>query len=153
MMPIDPSVPIWFTDPPTGVSRKSVPLALFLVSMSMIVAVWYWLASAGAAGSCADRSRQEAGLRVLRAVPERADAVEFRHRHQPGADCGRSRQLAGVSNCIRTYSVENGLDKVPELASKVGLKVILGIWLGRDRVKNAALIDTAVSLAKEYRGP
>ena len=44
----------------------------------------------GATGSCPDRSRKEAGLRVLRAVPQRADAVEFRHRHPPGADCGRS---------------------------------------------------------------
>ena len=44
----------------------------------------------GAAGSCADQSGEEARLRLLRAVPERADAVEFRHRHQPGADRGRS---------------------------------------------------------------
>ena len=58
--------------------------------------------------------------------------------------------LSKVSRCVRTYSVENGLDKVPELASKVGLKVILGIWLGRDRVKNALLIDTALSVAEQY---
>lgn len=60
--------------------------------------------------------------------------------------------LATISGCIRTYSVENGLDRVPELAAKVGLKVILGVWIGRDRLKNAALIDTAVSLARHYRG-
>ena len=52
-------------------------------------------------------------------------------------------ELARVSRCIRTYSIENGLDKVPELASKVGLQVILGVWLGRDRLKNASLINTA----------
>lgn len=61
-------------------------------------------------------------------------------------------ELAKVSKCIRTYSVENGLDKVPELASRVGLKVILGIWLGRDRTKNALLIDTALSAAEQHRG-
>ncbi len=60
-------------------------------------------------------------------------------------------ELAKVSKCIRTYSVENGLDKVPELASRVGLKVILGIWLGRDRGKNAQLIDTALSAAEQHR--
>jgi hypothetical protein len=42
------------------------------------------------------------------------------------------------------------LDRVPELASKVGLKVLLGIWLGRDRAKNALLADKAVSLAKDH---
>ncbi len=40
------------------------------------------------------------------------------------------------------YSVENGLDKY-EHASKVELQVILGVWLGRDRLKNAELIHTA----------
>ncbi|MDI4239087.1 beta-(1-6) glucans synthase [Bradyrhizobium sp. Arg237L] len=58
--------------------------------------------------------------------------------------------LAKITNCIRIYSVENGLDKVPELASKVGLKVILGVWIGRDRLKNASLIETAVSLANQF---
>jgi exo-beta-1,3-glucanase (GH17 family) len=59
-------------------------------------------------------------------------------------------ELAKVTHCIRTYSVDNGLEKVPELASKVGLKVLLGIWIGNGRAKNAQLIDTAVSLASDY---
>ncbi len=59
-------------------------------------------------------------------------------------------QLAQVSNCIRTYSVDNGLEKVPELASKVGLKVLLGVWIGNGRLKNAQLIETAVALSKDY---
>jgi exo-beta-1,3-glucanase (GH17 family) len=59
-------------------------------------------------------------------------------------------ELAKVTRCVRTYSVDNGLDKVPELASKVGLKVLLGIWIGNDRAKNALLSDIAVSLAKDY---
>jgi exo-beta-1,3-glucanase (GH17 family) len=58
-------------------------------------------------------------------------------------------QLAGISKCVRTYSIENGLDKVPELAEKVGLKVILGVWIGRNPLKNAALVDRAAALVKE----
>jgi exo-beta-1,3-glucanase (GH17 family) len=61
-------------------------------------------------------------------------------------------QLAKISNCVRTYSIENGLDRVPELAARVGLKVIQGIWLGSNRLKNLAQISTAVALAKEYPG-
>jgi exo-beta-1,3-glucanase (GH17 family) len=61
-------------------------------------------------------------------------------------------QLAEISKCVRTYSVENGLDQVPALAGKVGLKVIQGIWLGSNRLKNQAQISTAVSLIKEYPG-
>jgi exo-beta-1,3-glucanase (GH17 family) len=61
-------------------------------------------------------------------------------------------ELAKISQCVRTYSVDNGLDKVPELAAKVGLKVILGVWIGSNRLKNALLIDTAISLARDYPG-
>jgi exo-beta-1,3-glucanase (GH17 family) len=59
-------------------------------------------------------------------------------------------EIAGISNCIRTYSVDNGLDKVPELASQVGLKVLLGVWIGNGRLKNAQLVETAVRLASDY---
>ena len=59
-------------------------------------------------------------------------------------------QLAKISDCVRTYSIENGLDQVPALAAKVGLKVIQGIWLGSNRLKNLAQISTVVRLAKEY---
>lgn len=61
-------------------------------------------------------------------------------------------QLAEISKCVRTYSIENGLDQVPGLAGKVGLKVIQGIWLGSNRLKNQAQISTAVGLTKEYPG-
>ncbi len=61
-------------------------------------------------------------------------------------------EIARISQCVRTYSVDNGLDKVPELASGVGLKVLLGVWIGNGRLKNALLIDTAVSLARDYPG-
>ncbi len=61
-------------------------------------------------------------------------------------------QLAEISKCVRTYSVENGLDQVPALADKAGLKVIQGIWLGSNRLKNLAQISTAVALIKEYPG-
>jgi glucan 1,3-beta-glucosidase len=60
-------------------------------------------------------------------------------------------KLAGLTDCVRTYSTENGLDQVPEIARRVGLKVIQGLWLGRDREKNRIRIDAAVALAKRYR--
>ncbi len=61
-------------------------------------------------------------------------------------------ELAKVSDCVRTYSIENGLDQVPGEAAKVGLKVIQGIWLGSNRLKNLTQISTAVRLTKDYPG-
>ena len=59
-------------------------------------------------------------------------------------------KLAKITDCVRTYSIENGLDQIPGLAAKVGLKVIQGIWLASNRQKNLAQIATAVRLTKEY---
>lgn len=59
-------------------------------------------------------------------------------------------QLAKISKCVRTYSIQNGLDQVPALAAKVGLKVIQGIWLGSNRLNNLAEINVAVALTKQY---
>jgi exo-beta-1,3-glucanase (GH17 family) len=61
-------------------------------------------------------------------------------------------QLAKITDCVRTYSIENGLDQVPAQAAKVGLKVLQGIWLGSNRTKNLAQILTAVALTREYPG-
>jgi glucan 1,3-beta-glucosidase len=60
------------------------------------------------------------------------------------------KQLVKVTDCVRTYSIENGLDQVPGLAQKVGLKVIQGIWLGSNRFRNLTQISTVVRLTKEY---
>jgi glucan 1,3-beta-glucosidase len=70
----------------------------------------------------------------------------------PGQIAQDLEQLAKISTCVRTYSIENGLDRVPEFAAKAGLKVIQGIWLGSNRLDNLAQISTAVALAKEYPG-
>ena len=61
-------------------------------------------------------------------------------------------QLAAITDCVRTYSIENGLDQVPAEAAKVGLKVIQGIWLSSNRVKNLSQISAAVGLTKQFPG-
>ncbi|MFG1422496.1 glycoside hydrolase family 17 protein [Roseixanthobacter liquoris] len=59
-------------------------------------------------------------------------------------------QLAKITDCVRTYSVEMGLDKVAPLARKHGLKVFQGIWLGSERPKNRIEIEAGVRLAQQY---
>jgi exo-beta-1,3-glucanase (GH17 family) len=44
--------------------------------------------------------------------------------------------LVKRTSCIRTYSVDQGLAAVPGLARKHGLRVLLGLWIGRDRAEN-----------------
>jgi exo-beta-1,3-glucanase (GH17 family)/hydrogenase/urease accessory protein HupE len=128
------------------------PLVLFLISMSLIVAAWGWLSAPVPLDHAAVDPAKK--LDCVSYAPFRGQQTPWNSEiiispEQIAEDLGH---LARISRCIRTYSIENGLDKVPELAAKAGLKVILGIWLGRDRTKNAALIETAVALAKASPG-
>ena len=51
---------------------------------------------------------------------------------------------------MRTYSIELGLDQVPEIAQRHGLKVMQGLWLSSQPDENRVQIDTTVALAKQY---
>jgi len=126
------------------------PLALLVLSFAVIAAAWCWLATPvtlahapvgpGTKLDCVSYAPFRNGQTPWNSTIVISEA-------QIAEDLA---ELAGVSRCIRTYSIENGLDKVPKLASKAGLQVILGVWLGRDRAKNALLIDTATALARQY---
>jgi exo-beta-1,3-glucanase (GH17 family) len=128
------------------------PLALLLISLGAIAAVWWWLATP---------------ITLVRAPIDPAAKLmcvsyaPFRDAQTPLVETTQIpaeqiaqdlAQLAKISDCVRTYSVDNGLDRVPELAAKVGLKVIQGIWLGSNRLKNLAQIATVVGLTKENPG-
>src|SRR4051794_24738052 len=126
------------------------PLVVLLLSLLTITAVWWWLATPATLIHAAVGA--ETKLDCVSYAPFRNGQTPWNStiiisEAQIAEDLV---ELARVSRCIRTYSIENGLDKVPELASKVGLQVILGVWLGRDRLKNAALINTATVLAGKY---
>jgi glucan 1,3-beta-glucosidase len=60
------------------------------------------------------------------------------------------RLLAGHTGCVRSYGVDQGLDAVVPAAEAVGLKVILGAWLGRDAAHNTREIALAVDLANAH---
>src|SRR6266481_2889424 len=133
------------------ISRRT-PLALLLISLGAIAAVWWWLATPiTLARAPIDPN---AKLLCVSYAPFRegqTPLVTTTH-IAPKQIAEDLAQLAKISGCVRTYSIENGLDQVPAQAAKVGLKVILGIWLGSERLKNLTQISTAVSLTKQYPG-
>ncbi|MDE2065350.1 MAG: beta-(1-6) glucans synthase, partial [Bradyrhizobium sp.] len=126
------------------------PLALLILSLGSIAAVWWWLATPiSLARAPIDPN---AKLMCVSYAPFRGDqsplsSSTYISAEQISEDLA---QLAKVSDCVRTYSIGNGLDQVPELAARVGLKVIQGIWLSSNRQKNAVQIATGIRLAKEF---
>jgi exo-beta-1,3-glucanase (GH17 family) len=128
------------------------PLVLLLISLNAIAAVWWWLAiPTNLARAPID---PKARLQCISYAPFRSHQTSL----SPATQVSREQiaedlaQLAKISDCVRTYAVDLGLDQIPELAAKVGLKVIQGIWLGRDRQKNLTQISTGIRLAQEYPG-
>ncbi len=61
-------------------------------------------------------------------------------------------RLAQITECVRTYSVDFGLDQIAGIAAKHGLKVMQGLWLSSSQPKNAYQIETAIALANKYPG-
>jgi exo-beta-1,3-glucanase (GH17 family) len=128
------------------------PLALFLISIATIAAVWWWLATPITLVRAP--IDPNAKLQCVSYAPFRNAQTPLVETTQISTEqiAEDLAQLAKVTDCVRTYSIENGLDQVPALAAKLGLKVIQGIWLGSNRLKNLAQISTAVQLAKKYPG-
>lgn len=58
--------------------------------------------------------------------------------------------LRKVTPCVRTYTVAQGLDVVPAIARELGMKVMLGAWIRRERPKNEKEIAAAIALANDY---
>src|SRR6266404_4587373 len=130
------------------ISRRT-PLALLLISLGAIAAVWWWLATPiTLARAPIDPN---AKLLCVSYAPfrEGQTPLVLTTHIAPEQIAEDLAQLAKVTDCVRTYSIENGLDQVPSLAAKVGLKVIQGIWLGSNRLKNQSQISTAVLLRGE----
>ncbi len=128
------------------------PLALLLLSLSAIAALWWWLATPiTLARAPIDPN---AKLFCVSYAPFRGDQTPLSPTTRVSAEqiAQDLAQLAKITDCVRTYSIENGLDQVPGLAAKAGLKVIQGIWLGSNRLKNLVQISIAVGLIKEYPG-
>lgn len=51
-------------------------------------------------------------------------------------------------DCVRTYSMGQGLGAVPDIAGRYGMKVLMGIWLGRDAAANEREIKLGIEAAR-----
>ncbi|HSD41448.1 MAG TPA: glycosyl hydrolase family 17 protein [Burkholderiales bacterium] len=121
------------------------------------------LAAVGAAASVAWWTAGAGPVAVVDAPAERLPCVSYTPFRTPGqsplvtgarasvvqmdADLAA---LARLTRCVRTYSVDEGLDEVPRLARKHGLRVLLGIWIGRDAAENEREIANALEVLKRH---
>lgn len=60
------------------------------------------------------------------------------------------RVLSRFTRCVRTYGVGRGLRRVPEVAERLGMTVMLGAWLSPNATDNAREVDLAIELANRF---
>lgn len=61
-------------------------------------------------------------------------------------------RLKTESDCVRIYAVNQGLDQVLPIAEKLGMKVLMGLWIGRTAQDNETQLARGIELAKAHPG-
>ena len=124
-------------------------IASFVCTALAIAAAWWWL------GAPVELPKLDPGSHKLYCL----SYAPFRGGQSPlvegtRADAGQIDEdlalLAKYTDCIRTYSVDDGRDDVLASARRHGLTVLHGIWASHDADKTRRQIETTVGYAKDY---
>ena len=127
-------------------------LGLFALVASVIALAWYGMGrpvpmppSLLAAGE---------KITCISYAPFHGDQAPFTwDLHIPDAQiAGDLERLSQSTSCVRTYSAKGAQGRVTRLAASKGLKVLQGIWLGRNRADNRREIEAALKFARRYPG-
>jgi exo-beta-1,3-glucanase (GH17 family) len=127
-----------------------IATALFAFAASAIVAIWAWLGAAVQMPPSPFAAGEK--LHCISYAPFRGDQSPF------GPDVSIDPrqieedllQLKQLTDCVRTYSIDHGLDQIPEVAKRHGMKVMQGLWLSSLPDLSRKQIETAIALAQRY---
>src|SRR5258705_8887206 len=133
-----------------GFIRMRIGAALFALVAATIIAVWSWI---GAAVEMPQVSAGPGGrLDCVSYAPFRGDQNPLGPATmvEPWQIEEDLAQLKPLTGCIRTYSIDHGLDKIPEIAQRHGMKVLHGLWLSSLPDLNRRQIATTIELANRF---
>jgi exo-beta-1,3-glucanase (GH17 family) len=133
-----------------GRAKMHKIFSLFLFVAAVIIAGWWWLGRAEPMpGPPVGRGEK---LYCLSYAPFHGTQtpLDLLTRITPEQIDRDLRQLATITDCIRTYSVDFGLDQVPELAKQHGLKVLLGLWVSSHADRTEYQLSVGIELARKY---
>jgi exo-beta-1,3-glucanase (GH17 family) len=123
-----------------------IAAAVLTLSVAAILAAWAWLGVPVQMPVSAGSSDK---LDCVSYAPFRGDQDPFGpdvpiDPRQIEEDLAR---LAPLTGCIRTYSIDHGLDQIPEIAGRHGMKVMLGVWVSNlpDLTRHQLEVGTALT--------
>jgi exo-beta-1,3-glucanase (GH17 family) len=124
-------------------------LACLAVAATVIAAVWAWL---GAPLAMPQGLNPGEKLWCISYAPFRGLETPFNVETAiPAARIEQDlTQLAKLTDCVRIYSADQGLEHVLPVAQKLGLKVLQGFWVSGDPVKTKLQMDLAIDLVNRY---
>ncbi len=125
-------------------------LACLALSAAIIAGAWFWLGRPESMPQAPVAAGEK--LYCLSYAPFRGQQTPFDADIViPAAQIEQDlTQLAKLTDCVRIYSVDQGLEQVAPISAKLGLKVMQGFWLSNNPAKNQLQVDAAVALANRY---
>jgi exo-beta-1,3-glucanase (GH17 family) len=132
-----------------GLSMR-IGLVCFAVTAAIIGAVWAWLGTPMAVPQSPLGVSEK--LYCVSYAPFRGSQTPFDPNTRiPAAQIEADlTMLASLTDCVRVYSVDQGLEQVVPIAAKLGLKVLQGFWISNNAEKTKVQFETAVRLANSY---
>lgn len=134
---------------PSPSTRSHWPVWLALALLAAAGALWWWWMGRPVALPDAPSSR----IACVSYAPFRAPGetpYDLRAFVSPQRIDADLRALSQRFDCVRTYSQAFGLDAVPGIAERYGMKVIMGIWLDRDPLANAREVARGIATANAH---
>ncbi|MET0934997.1 MAG: glycosyl hydrolase family 17 protein [Luteibacter sp.] len=134
--------------PLTPYARLARPIAWIVLILAAVFGAAYWWAlgrpvnlpdSPTARISCVSY----APFRMKGETPFDPNAFVSRERVESDL-----KALSTRFDCVRTYAMNQGLEAVPDVAGRYGMKVLMGVWLGRDLAANEKEIKLALDAAR-----
>lgn len=128
-----------------------LPVSLFVIAAALVAGFWWGLGRPVpvAAGAVPDRKLECVSYSPFRGAQSPLDLSVRVDARQIEEDLAR---LAPLTRCIRTYSIQHGLDQIPAIAERHGLKVLQGLWLSSQRERNRAEIAGTIELVRRHPG-
>ncbi len=127
-----------------------IATALFAMAAAAIVTAWAWLGAAVQMPPSPLAPGEK--LYCVSYTPFRGTQSPFGSDipvdpRQIDEDLAR---LKHITDCVRTYSVDFGLDQIAEIAKRHGMKVLQGLWLSNRPELSRKQVATAIALANRF---